>query len=247
MRAIASSPSLVSRKPPPTTMRSVLAQALVFEEATGDMGEFLRELLDRAVHHGGRLGVVADQHVVERLLADLLRRHVAERVLAGLAQRLAPAVEDLAERALGGAVAEKPFVVLQFDVEAVDIDRGQARSAMMGDARGGNDVVSHAVPALPCCLPGGTTAREPIGFTGHAGRAGEGRELRKSAKSFDFRPVFGLLCLDSRAPSRYKSAPFRRGISRVACFCAESHLVFQHRSRENVPITTEQKAGPGKA
>ena len=41
---------------------------------------------------------------------------------SGFAQRLAPAVEDLAEGALGGAIAEKTLVVLQLDVEAVDVD-----------------------------------------------------------------------------------------------------------------------------
>ena len=127
-----------------------LRPGLGLQEAAGDVGELLRELLDRAVHHGASLGVVADQDVVERLLADLVRRHLAERVLARLVQRLAPAVENLAERALRRPVAEETLVVLQFEIEAVDIDRGQPRGAVMGNARRGNDVLSHgrSLPVL---------------------------------------------------------------------------------------------------
>ena len=40
----------------------------------------------------------------------------------------------------------KALVVLQLEVEAVDVDRRQARAAVMGDARGGNDVLSHESP-----------------------------------------------------------------------------------------------------
>ena len=60
---------------------------------------------------------------------------VAERVVAGLAQRLAPVLDDVAERALAGAVAEEAFVVLDLDVVAVDLDRRQARGAVRGDGR----------------------------------------------------------------------------------------------------------------
>src|SRR6185312_2255745 len=101
-----------------------LRPGLGLEEAPRYIGQFLRELLDRAVQQGRSLGVVTDQHVVEGLLADLLRGHVAERILARFAQGLAPAVEDLAESTLGGTVAQEALLVLQFDIEAVDIDRG---------------------------------------------------------------------------------------------------------------------------
>src|SRR6516165_12666135 len=81
-----------------------LGPGLGLEKSPSNIGQFLRELLDRAMHDGGGLGIVAGQHLIQRLLADLLRGLVAERVLAGLAQRLAPAIENLAESTLRGAV-----------------------------------------------------------------------------------------------------------------------------------------------
>src|ERR1700752_2343237 len=129
------------------------------EEAPGDISKFLRELLDRAVHDGGGLDIVADQYLVEHLLADLVGGLVAKRVLAGLAQRLAPAVEDLAEGALAGAVAEKAVFVLQFEIEAVDVDRRQPTSPVAGDPGGGNEVLSHDFPARNECEE--TTGVEP--------------------------------------------------------------------------------------
>ena len=88
------------------------------------------------MHHGGGLDVVADQHRVQRFLADLVGSLLAERVLAGFPQRLAPLLQDPAERALAGAVAQESIVVLEFDIEAVDVDRRQAHCAMPADAGG---------------------------------------------------------------------------------------------------------------
>src|SRR5262245_27979520 len=116
------------------------------EEAPGDISEFLRELLDRAVHDGRGLDIVADQYLVEHLLADLVGWLVAKRVFAGLAQRLAPAVENLAKGALAGTVAEKTVLVLQFEIEAVDFDRRQPTGPVAGDPGGGNEVLSHDFP-----------------------------------------------------------------------------------------------------
>ena len=67
------------------------------------------------------------------LLGDLVARLVAERIVAGLAQRLAPVLDDVAERALAGAVADEAFVVLQLDVVAVDLDGRQAGRAVLGN------------------------------------------------------------------------------------------------------------------
>ncbi len=102
--------------------------ALELEEAADDQRQLLREILDRALHDAGGLGVALGQQFVELFLGDLVARLVAERVVAGLAQRLAPVLDDVAERALAGAVADEAFVVLQLDVVAVDLDRGQARA-----------------------------------------------------------------------------------------------------------------------
>ena len=43
--------------------------------------------------------------------------------------------EDVAERALAGAVAEEAVLVLHLDVETVDVHRGQPRGAVGGDTR----------------------------------------------------------------------------------------------------------------
>src|SRR5215510_8692827 len=144
-----------------------LRPRLGLEEASCDISEFLRELLDRAVHDGRGLDVVADQHLVEHLLADLVGWLVAKGILAGLAQRLAPAVEDLAKGALAGAVAEKAVLVLQFEIEAVDVDRRQPTSPVAGDPGGGNEVLSHDFPGPKRMRR--TTGMEPIGFMGANG------------------------------------------------------------------------------
>ena len=45
-------------------------------------------------------------------------------------QGLAPVLDDVAEGALAGAIAEKTLVILQLDIVAVDNDRRQAGGAM---------------------------------------------------------------------------------------------------------------------
>ena len=110
-----------------------------------------------------------DQRLVERALADLLGGFVAERIVAVLLQRLAQRIQDLPERALAGAVAEKAVVVLQFDIEAVDVDRRQPGRAVPGDAGGRQCVLSHFAPAMLGIAR--TTAGEPVGFT--EGTSGE--------------------------------------------------------------------------
>src|ERR1051325_6097727 len=62
-----------------------LLPGLHLEETPRDVGELLREVLDRAVDDRRRLGVVADEHVVEHLLADVLGWLLAERVFARFA------------------------------------------------------------------------------------------------------------------------------------------------------------------
>ena len=136
MRAIASSPTRLCRKPPPTTMRSVSAQALVLRNRPRHIGQFLGEFLDRAMHQRCGVDIVADQRRVESFLAISSGGFLPKRIVAVFLQRFAQAVENLAERALAGAVAEKAVLVLQFDVEAVDLDRRQPGGAVAGDARG---------------------------------------------------------------------------------------------------------------
>ena len=68
-------------------------------------------------------------------LADGLGRFTAQRILAAFLQGLAQAVQHLAERALAGAIAEKAVIVLQLDIEAVHVHRGQTGRPVAGDAR----------------------------------------------------------------------------------------------------------------
>src|SRR3977135_2317288 len=134
------------------------------EKSARHMGQFLRELLDRAVYQCGGADVVADQGLVERGLGDGRSGFVAERILAAFLQRLAQRVQYLAEGALAGAVAQKALVVLQFEIIAVHVHRWQARGAVPGDARCHYEIFSHFRLAPWELL--GTTAAEPVGFTG---------------------------------------------------------------------------------
>ena len=137
-----------------------LGPGLGFQKPPRHIGELLCELLDRTMHDGRRFGVVADQDGIEGLLADLVGGLVAERVLAGFLQGFAPPVENLAERAFGGAIPEKAFVVLQFDVEAVDLHGRQTGRAVPGDARRYYQFVGHL--PLPRLDDPGTNEREPV-------------------------------------------------------------------------------------
>ena len=108
-----------------------VAPGLELEEAADDQRELLGEILDRALHDAGRFRVALGQQLVELLLADVSSLGLlAERIVAVLAQRLAPVLEDVAERALAGAVAEEALVVLDFQIVAVDLDRRQASAAV---------------------------------------------------------------------------------------------------------------------
>src|SRR5262245_33854058 len=174
-----------------------LRPRLGLEEAPRDIGKLLREFLDRAVHDGGSLDVVADQYIIERLLADLVGGFVPEGILPGLAQRLAPAVENLAEGALARTVADKAVLVLELDVEAVDIDRRQPGRPMAGNSCDGNYVFSHICPG-PAGNPRWTTGGEPFGFT--PGIAAATRLGAAKSRQIPHNwPFFEPVCLDSRA------------------------------------------------
>jgi len=115
------------------------------------------------VHQGRGVDVVTQQRIIEHALGDSFGRFVAERILAVLLQRLAQAVQNLAERALAGAVAEETVVILQFDIKAIHVHRRQAGSTVPADAGGGGQcVLSHFTPAG--CRNAGTTNGEPVGF-----------------------------------------------------------------------------------
>ena len=127
-------------------MRPVFSQGLGLEEAARDVGEFLRKVLDGALHDRRSLGIVADEDGVENLLADVFGRFLAEWIFAGFAQRLPPFVQDIPESALADAVPQESIVILQFDVEAVDIHGGEPGCAVGGDARCRDRFIRHCEP-----------------------------------------------------------------------------------------------------
>ena len=141
-------------------MRSVSAQALVLRNRRVTWASSCANSSIAPCTSAAARDVVADQRLVERALADLLGGFVAERIVAVFLQRLAQRVQDLAKRALAGAVAEKAVIVLQFDIEAVHVHRRQPGRAVPGDARGRQCIFSHFAPALSEF--GGTTAGNPL-------------------------------------------------------------------------------------
>src|SRR5579871_2156317 len=106
---------------------------LCLEKPAGDVSELLGKLLNRAVNDRSRLNVVAHQRSVERLLADTFGRLRAKRVLTRLSACLAPFLENVAERAPTGAVAEKAVAVLGLAIETFHLNRWKPRCAVRGD------------------------------------------------------------------------------------------------------------------
>src|SRR5262249_59388675 len=66
------------------------------------------EVLDRALHDTGGLGIARREQRIELLPADILAGLVAEWVVAGLAQWFAPPLEDHPERALMARSPSRP-------------------------------------------------------------------------------------------------------------------------------------------
>ena len=126
-----------------------IGPGLGLEKPPRHIGQFLGEFLDRAMHQGGGVDIVADQRLVEFALADVMRSLSCRADRRRCPSALRRPSRISAERALAGAVAEKAVVVLQFDIEAVDLHRRQPGSAVAGDARGGDDIFSHFAPAMP--------------------------------------------------------------------------------------------------
>src|SRR5581483_5615378 len=120
-----------------------VAPRLEPHEAADDTRELLSEILDRPVHDAGRLRLALREDRLEGLLSDLLARHVAEGIGVELAQRLAPLLQDRAERALARAVADEPVLVLDLEVVAVDVDRRQVLGAVRPERRLGPRHVRH--------------------------------------------------------------------------------------------------------
>src|SRR5258706_743327 len=92
------------------------------------------------------MDVIPHERLVERTLTDALGGFTAQRLVAVCLQRLTQRVQNLPERALAGAVAEKTVIILQLDIEAVHIYRRQTSGAVPGDAGGRCDIFSHFCP-----------------------------------------------------------------------------------------------------
>ena len=75
------------------------------------------------MHQRGGGDIVAYQDLVEVALGNFVGGFFAQGIVAAFLERLAQPVENLAEGALAGPVAEKTLVVLQLDIEAVDFNR----------------------------------------------------------------------------------------------------------------------------
>ena len=66
-----------------------IGPGLGLEKPLRHIGQLLREFLDRAVHQSGGMDVVAQQRLVERILADGLGGFASQGIAAVLLQRLA--------------------------------------------------------------------------------------------------------------------------------------------------------------
>src|SRR4051794_27761780 len=87
--------------------------AFGLEVAADDERQLLGEFLDRPLYDARGLAITFGQQVIERLLGNLIAWLFTERIVARFAHRLPPVLDDLAEGALAGAVADEAFVVLQ--------------------------------------------------------------------------------------------------------------------------------------
>ena len=145
-RPIASSPTRPPRKPTADHDPLGVAPGLQLEELPGYLGQFLGEVLDRAVQYSGRFRMAAGEQIIEGLLAELVARLVTERVLFQLAQRLTPFVDDAAKSAPAGPVADEALLVGKLDIVAVDHDLRETLGAMRGERRLDRDGVGHARP-----------------------------------------------------------------------------------------------------
>ena len=78
MRAIASSPTRLAAEAAADDDAFRVPPGLLSQEPPDDLGELLRELLDRALHDAGSLRRAFGKELIEFLLRDLLGRLVAE-------------------------------------------------------------------------------------------------------------------------------------------------------------------------
>ena len=129
-RPIASSPMWLALKPPPITMRSVPCHFFSRRKRRTTVASSTANSSTAVWTRPGRQRIGAGQHLVELRLGDLPGRRVAERILALRAQLVAPIVEDGAEGAAAGAIADEAVLVAQLLVIGVDGDGRQHAAAV---------------------------------------------------------------------------------------------------------------------
>ena len=124
-RPIASSPTRLERKPPPTMMRSVSRQPLVLRKRRVISASSWAKSSIAPCSRPAALGIaIGEMESSFFLLMSSLGS--SPKGPAVLAHRLAPVFQDVAEGALAGAVAEEALVILELEVIAVELHRRQA-------------------------------------------------------------------------------------------------------------------------
>src|SRR6185312_13318111 len=107
-----------------------LLPSFELEESLRHRRQLVGKILDRALHNARGLAFAGGQKFVELFLGDRFLVLAGKRIPPDLAQRLAPFLDEIAERALAGAVADEAVSILNREVIALDLDRRQACAAM---------------------------------------------------------------------------------------------------------------------
>ncbi len=183
------------------------------------------------MHQRGGVDVVADQGLVEFGLADVMGVFLAERVIA-LVVQLAQSVQNPAKRALAGAITEKAVVVLEFDIETVNVDRRQPRSAVAGDARRGDDIFSHFYPCQSE-FAGQRRGNPLVSLAGcRSVSGGKGAKMRQIRHIW---PVFGPVFLDSALSRAISPANPARGFLALFVFARIQGIAPERAARKLNP------------
>ena len=115
----------LSRKPPPTTMRSVSRQPLRRRKRRITVASSWAKSSIAPWMTPAASGSPSTRSLSSFFLLISSARRLAERVLADLPQPLAPIIEDRPEGAVARAVADEALLVAQLDIVAVDDDGRQ--------------------------------------------------------------------------------------------------------------------------
>ena len=126
-----------------------IAPVLEPQKAADNRGELLGKFFDGALHDAGSFRVTLNQERCQLFLADGLAGLLTERVVTEVFERLAPLVEKIPERSLAGLVADETFVVLDFDVVALDLDARQDGGTVRRKLGRLGILFGHGIPPTP--------------------------------------------------------------------------------------------------